>query len=216
MSVNPCASSILGCPSPPFMDAVLDASARDLLGTLHEEATRTGALSSHDLSRRLYGDLRRLAQGHRARWSGYETVNTTALVHEAYLKLASGEYGDGDHFLNVASLAMRQVLVSYARERGAAKRGGNGRDVRLEDAPPDALLSAEAATDTLTLNDALARFAALDPRAARVVEMKVFAALRLDEISAALKVSEATVTRDWRRARAWLRRELGDLPSLAA
>ena len=200
------------------MDAVLDASARDLVDTLQREATRTGDLSPHVLSRRLYDDLRRLAKGHRARWSGHDTINTTALVHEAYLKLASGEsaYGDGDHFLNVASRAMRQVLVSYARERGALKRGGGDRDVRLDDAPLDALLSPEAATDTLSLDDALARFAAFDPRAARVVEMKVFAALQLDEIAAALAVSEATVSRDWRRARAWLRSELGDLSSLDA
>ena len=199
------------------MDADLDAPAEELVRTLHAEATRTGALSPHALSRRLYDDLRRLARGHRARWSGHETVNTTALVHEAYLKLASGggAYGTGDHFLAVASRAMRQVLVSYARERGAAKRGGGVRDVPLDDAPPDALLSPEAASDTLALHDALARFSALDPRAARVVEMKAFAALRLGEIADALGVSEATVTRDWRRARAWLRRELGELPSLA-
>ena len=196
----------------------LDASAHDLVDALQRDATQTGALSPHVLSRRLYTELRRLARGHRARWSGHETVNTTALVHEAYLKLASGggAYHTGDHFLNVASRAMRQVLVSYARTRGAAKRGGTARDVRLDDAPPDALLSPEAATDALSLDSALARFAALAPRAARVVEMKVFGALRLDEIAAALEVSEATVTRDWRLARAWLRRELGDVPSLAA
>ena len=205
------------------MDAVLDAptlddSARDLLSTLHDDATRTGDLSPHVLSRRLYDDLRRMAKGHRARWSGHETVNTTALVHEAYLKLASGgsAYSTGDHFLAVASRAMRQVLVSYARERGAVKRGGDGRDVRLDDAPPDALLSPEASGDMVSLDNALARFATLDPRAARVVEMKVFAAMHLDEIAAALDISEATVTRDWRRARAWLRRELGDVPSLSA
>lgn len=199
------------------MDAVLDASARDLVDTLHKDATQTGTLSPHELSRHLYSDLRRLARGHRSRWSGNETVNTTALVHEAYLKLASGAgYKEGDHFLNVASRAMRQVLVSYARERGAIKRGGTGRDVRLDDAPPGALLSPEAATDTLSLDNALSRFATFDPRAARVVEMKVFAALHLDEIAHALGVSEATVTRDWRRARAWLRRELGELPGLAA
>ena len=203
---------------PAVLDApALDASARELVDTLHRDATRTGSLAPHALARRLYADLRRLARGHRARWSGHETMGTTALVHEAYLKLAHAtSYHTGDHFLSVASRAMRHVLVSYARQRGALKRGGAGRDVRLDDAPPDALFSDDVATDVLGLNDALARFAELDPRASRVVEMRVFAGLTLDETAEALGVSEATVTRDWRRARAWLRRELGEVPSLAA
>ena len=199
------------------MPVALDERARALVDTLHGEATRDGALPPQELARRLYGELRRLARGHRARWSGHETMSTTAIVHEAYLKLAAAEgFGDGDHFLSVASRAMRQVLVSYARRRGAAKRGGAGRDVRLDDAPPDALLSPAAAGDALALDDALARFAGFDARASQVVEMKVFAGMHLDEVAAALGVSEATVTRDWRRARAWLRRELGELPSLGA
>ncbi len=198
------------------MDAVLDAPARDLVRVLRDDATR-GGVPPDALTRHLYGDLRRLARGHRSRWSGNETMNTTAIVHEAYLKLSRGDgYNGRDHFLSVASRAMRQVLVSYAREQGAQKRGGVGRDVALEDAPPNALLSADASTDVLGLDEALGRFSDLDARAARVVELKTFGGLTLDEIAAELDVSEATVTRDWRRARAWLRAELGEVPTLAS
>ncbi len=199
------------------MDAVLDVPARDLVRVLRDDATRGGDVPPDTLARQLYSELRRLARGHRSRWSGNETLNTTAIVHEAYLKLSNSDgYTGRDHFLSVASRAMRHVLVSYARERGAQKRGGVGRDVALDDAPPAALLSAGASTDVLGLDDALGRFAALDARAARVVELKTFGDLTLDEIAAELGVSEATVSRDWRRARAWLRAELGEIPTLAS
>ena len=197
------------------MDAALDVPARDLVVALEAEATAAGT-PPEALARRLYLDLRRLARGHRSRWGGNETMNTTAIVHEAYLKLAAGPgYDGGDHFLCVASRAMRQVLVSYARQRGAAKRGGGAAAVPLQDAPEGALLSDAESTDVVGLDDALARLAAMDPRAGRVVELKVFGGHTLGETAAALGVSQATVTRDWRRARAWLRCELGEAPALS-
>ncbi|MEM1055429.1 MAG: ECF-type sigma factor [Bacteroidota bacterium] len=199
--------------------AALDAPARDLTRALRDEATRTGTPSPDALARTLYGDLRRIARAHRAKWRGNATMNTTALVHEAYLRIAnsdryaSGEgYASGDHFLHVASRAMRQVLVNYARERSALKRGGGTPDLALDDAP--ALISVDQADRFLATDEALGRLGAMDARAARVVELKVFGGFTLDETADALGVSEATVTRDWRRARAWLRGELGgDLPT---
>ncbi|MEM0961548.1 MAG: ECF-type sigma factor [Bacteroidota bacterium] len=192
--------------------ATLDAPARDLVDTLHGEATRTGTPGPNALARSLYADLRRIARAHRAGWHGNATLNTTALVHEAYLRLsASGAYKSGDHFLNVASRAMRQVLINYARQRSAAKRGGGLPDVALDDAP--ALVSADQASAWLELDSALDRLAAMDARGARVVELKVFAGFEVAEVAEALGVSEATIARDWRRVRAWLRGELGgDLP----
>ena len=196
------------------MDALIDAPARDLVKTLRDDAT-SGGTPPQAMARELYGELRALARGHRARWRGNETLNTTAVVHEAYLKLAGTDgYGGRSQFLSVASRAMRQVFVSYARQRDAAKRGGPGRDVRLDDAPESALCSDATVTDVLGLDAALARLAAFDERAAQVVELKAFGDLTLDEIAAELDVSQATVTRDWRRARAWLRAELGELPTL--
>lgn len=192
----------------------LDASARDLVVTLRGEATRTGTENPHALARQLYADLHRLARSHRARWNGNATMNTTAIVHEAYLKLADARPENPGHFLGIASRAMRQVLINYARDRSAAKRGGGLPDVSFDDAPPDALLTESQVSGVLGLDDALSRLAALDPRAARVVEMKVYGGATLNEIADALVTSQATVTRDWRRARAWLRGELDETPIL--
>ena len=196
----------------------LDAPARDLVRSLRAGATEAGVTAPEACARRLYGELRRMARGHRARWRGNRTLNTTAIVHEAYVRLASGEgYQNDGHFLGVASRAMRQVLVNYARDRAALKRGGGALPLSLDDAPEAALLTCDEASGVVDLDRALARLAQMDPRAARVVELKVFGGHTLDETADALGVSEATVTRDWRRARAWLRGELGGaLPALPA
>ena len=206
-------------PMPPVLpDAAQDpdAAARDLVRVLRTETDASGALPPEACARRLYAELRRLARGHRARWRGHRTMNTTAIVHEAYVRLASGEgYASDSHFLRVASRAMRQVLVNYARDRGALKRGGGALPLSLNDAPEAALLSREDAEGILDLDRALDRLARMDPRAARTVELRVFGGLTLHEAADALGVSEATVSRDWRRARAWLRGELGGaLPAL--
>ena len=131
------------------MDTLLDAPARDLVGALRDDATSAGT-PPQAMARELYGELRALARGHRARWNGNETLNTTAVVHEAYLKLAHSDgYGGPSQFLSVASRAMRQVFVDYARRRAALKRGGRDRDLRLDDAPEAALCSPDAADDVL-------------------------------------------------------------------
>jgi len=161
----------------------------------------------------VYDELRRLAQRVR-QGPAMETLNTTALVHEAYLRLVGPEhemsFESRAHFLAVTAKAMRHVLVDYARRRGAAKRGGGALRVDLT-----AALGAYAPPDDATLiavDDALLRLGRLDARKARVVECRVFGGLTLDETAAALDVSAATVKRDWRMAQAWLWRELADAP----
>ena len=184
--------------------------------TLAEEATALlrqldgGTPPSGALFDRLYGDLRRIAKAHRARWVGDETLNTTALVHEAYLKLADHPVEGRTHLLAVASRAMRQVLASYAEARSAQKRGGDAPHVPYDDALDGAPMTEAQADRAAALERALERLEARDPRAARVVECRFFGGLTLPETAEALDVSEATVARTWRTARAWLHGELGD------
>lgn len=157
-----------------------------------------------------YDELRSLA-GHllRMRVAG-NPLRATSLVHETFLKLANrGDvpYHDRAHFLAVAARAMRWVLVDHARRKGASKRGAGNRGEPLADAGPPA--KDEPQEDLLALHEALERLAAVDERKARVVEMRFFGGLTLDEIAQALDVSPATVKRDWTLARAWLFREVG-------
>jgi RNA polymerase sigma factor (TIGR02999 family) len=159
---------------------------------------------------RLYHQLKRLARRVRAGRAG-ETFNTTALVNEAYLKLASGSgpaWNDHDHFFAVAARAMRQVLVDSARRRLAGKRGG-GADwlVSLDESLHPAPVRAE---QLLALDEALCRLAELDPRRAAVVEHRYFAGLSIPDTARLLGVAPATVERDWRTARAWLAAALMD------
>lgn len=156
----------------------------------------------------VYEELHWLAGRQRARWSGDYTLNTTALVHEAYLKLVgpSGRgWNDRAHFLAVATRAMRQILVNYAEQRRAEKRGGGRPHVSLSDVNP---VAPEAADEVLALHEALNRLAGVNPRQARVVEGRFFGGLGIDEVARLLQVSPATVKRDWSAASAWLYREI--------
>jgi RNA polymerase sigma factor (TIGR02999 family) len=149
----------------------------------------------------MYEDLRRVARRQLDREGGGHTLQTTALVHEAYLKLAGGGTVSATsraHFLAIAARAMRQVLVDYARRRKAAKRGGGVVSVTLGDEPTPADTSAE---DILALDEALQQ---LDPRQRQVIECRFFGGMEEKDIAAALGVSERTVRRDWVKARAWL------------
>jgi RNA polymerase sigma factor (TIGR02999 family) len=160
-----------------------------------------------------YQDIRRLARRERRRVSAGVTLQTTALVHEAYIKLhASPEFNNREHFLRAAALAMRHVLVTHARERLAAKRGGGEMPVPLEDAPEvpvddDAVL--------LEINEALERLAKINPRLAYVVECRFFAGFDDAETAIALGLTDRTVRRDWIKARAWLSRELGQRAAIS-
>jgi RNA polymerase sigma factor (TIGR02999 family) len=153
----------------------------------------------------VYDDLRRLARRQRARVRGGGTLQTTALVHEAYLKLAGGSrlgWQDRAHFMAVAGCAIRQVLVDYARARRSAKRGGGA--IRVELAEKDARFEQEL-DRLLLLDELLGRLAAESPRLPRVVECRYFAGMTEPETAAALSVSERTVRREWQRARRKLR-----------
>jgi RNA polymerase sigma factor (TIGR02999 family) len=155
----------------------------------------------------LYQDLRRLAR--RARWqvSAGSTLQTTALVHEAYLRLSrSAGFQDRQHFMRSAAIAMRQILINLARDALAVKRGAGATDVALDDAPE---LPAASAESLLEVGEALQRLAALSPRLAQVVECRFFGGYSEEETAAALGLSDRTVRRDWLKARAWLLDELG-------
>ena len=158
-----------------------------------------------DLYDAVYDELRRLARRVRSGGSP-ETLNTTALVHEAYLKMAdSSGYADRAHFLGVAAKAMRHVVIDHVRRRQADKRGAGAEVMPLR----DTLVGTGADEDLLALDEALERFARVDARGARVIECRFFGGLTIEETAATLGVSTPTVERSWRAARAWLVRELG-------
>lgn len=162
----------------------------------------------------LYDELRELAHRQRLRWHDDHTLDTTGLVHEAYLKLVGGKGADIEsraHFYAVASRAMRHILCNYARDRRALKRGGVLERLPLEEG---AALAAPAnpvsdATETLlALDGALTRLEQVDPRRSKVVECRFFGGLTVEETAAAIGVSPRTVKRDWAVAQAWLHREM--------
>jgi RNA polymerase sigma factor (TIGR02999 family) len=156
----------------------------------------------------VYQDLLRLARRQRRRLPAGETLNTTALVHEAYAKLAGADkvgFGDRGHFLAASAVAMRHLLVDYARHRTRRKRGGGARPVPLDD--HDERVGRDA-RQVLDVDLALDRLAAHDARLARVVECRYFAGLSEAETAEALGSSLRTVQRDWLKAKAWLRQEL--------
>jgi RNA polymerase sigma factor (TIGR02999 family) len=160
----------------------------------------------------LYGELRRLAAGYLRRERTGHTLQPTALVNEAWMKLAGQDttWQNRAHFLGVAAGAMRRILVDHARRRQAQKRGGGERRVTLTDGVAAAGGGNEI--DLVRLDEALERLAALDARQARMVTMRFFAGLTVEETAEALGVSEKTVKRDWAAAKAYLRRELGGPP----
>lgn len=151
----------------------------------------------------VYDDLRRIARNHLRRHRASLTLNTTAVVHEAYLKLADGHgaWEHRAHFYALASTAMRQLLVDNARRRHADKRGGGVIHVTLSEA---AATSATPAMDVLALDVALKDLATIDPMLERVVECRFFAGLSVEETALALERSTRSVERDWARARAYL------------
>ena len=159
----------------------------------------------------VYDELRRLARQYMKQQPPHHTLQTTALVNEAYLRLAgqkSPSFTNRLHFLAVAAKAMRQVLVNHAKALQSAKRGAGAGKVQLDEA---ALVSPEQTSAMLDLNEALERLAMLDSRKAQVVELKYFGGLKQDEIADVLKISIVTVRRDWVFARAWLYNELQTL-----
>ena len=161
-----------------------------------------------ELAPLIYEELRRLAHYKMAGQRPDHTLQTTALVNEAYLRLAdqtNPNWKDRAHFFAVAARAMRQIVVDYARSYLSQKRGGGALKIELDEA---ALASPEQSKEIVDLHEALEGLATLDSRKAEVVELKYFGGLNYDEIAEVLKVSKITVRRDWEFARAWLLKEL--------
>ena len=181
----------------------------NITALLHEWSEgRTEALD--ELLPKVYDELHRRASAYLKHERPGHTLQTTALVHEAYLKLvdqrAVSGWNDRGHFFAVASQAMRRILVDYARQRHREKRGGVEEALPLE----EALLAVadEADLDLVALDEALNRLAEIDPDQEKLVELRYFAGLSLDDAASALGVSRATAAREWQTAKAWLRREL--------
>ena len=156
----------------------------------------------------VYTELRRLAAHYMRGERPGHTLQTSALVNEAYLRLAGHEdiqWQDRAHFFAIAAQAMRRILVDHARRRGGQKRGGDAHKVALDEA---LVVSSERAAEVVALDDALARLAEIAPRKSQLVELRFFGGLSIEETAEVLKVSPGTVMRDWTFAKAWLRREM--------
>ena len=171
-----------------------------LLGQL-----RVGRREAYDkLFPRVYDELHKIAERQLQKERKAHTINATALIHEAYMKIAGYqhmEWQNKSHFYAVAAQAMRRILVSYARSRKAEKRGGKIVNVTFD----DEVYTQKDLEELIALDEALTQLEAINERHARVVEYRFFAGLTLEETAEALNVSTMTVTRDWRMARAWLK-----------
>lgn len=180
------------------------------ISNLVDEASRGHAEAMSALLPIVYQELRRVAAGYLRRERPGQTLQATALVHEAYLRLLREQqvsWQNRAHFCAIAANSMRQILVERARARNAAKRGGGLHRITLDDAVSPAQMD-EAALDIDALDQALTRLATLDPQQARLVELRYFGGLTIEETAEVLGVSPATVKRSWVVAKAWLRKEL--------
>lgn len=162
----------------------------------------------------LYPELRRIARARLRQLRPGRTLDTTGLVHEAYLKLVrSGEFADRAHFLAASARAMRHILVNAARRKLAQKHGGGREPDSLADREP--VDESAQFVEILEVGEALERLRRIDERLCRLVECRFYAGMTEEETAAALEVSDRTVRRDWLRARVWLKQELGRLPAPA-
>jgi RNA polymerase sigma factor (TIGR02999 family) len=165
----------------------------------------------------VYNELEGLARAQRLKWQGQVSVQTTSLLHEAYVRLAgqqSPNWKDRTHFMAVAATAMRQILIDHARRRNAKKRGGDQKQVNFDEleaffSSPSQRLEARDAV-LMVLDDCLAKLGEMNERSVRIVECRFFAGMTIAETAEALEISPATVNRSWNTARAWLYRELRD------
>lgn len=156
----------------------------------------------------VYTELHRLAKAYMVRERPNHTLQATALVNEAYVRLVDGaqaNFADRSHFFAICAQVMRRILVDWARGRRSQKRGGGLQPVELN---ADQIVSPESEVDLVGLDDALKALEKVDPRKARMVELRFFGGLSVEETAAVLEVSGETVMRDWRLAKSWLRREM--------
>jgi len=183
-------------------------TTKEQVTTLVAEAQSGKQDSVNELMRLLYGELRRLAASYLRRERSGHTLQPTALVNEAYLRLLEQEQTDWknkSHFMAIAAQAMRRVLVDHARRRHAEKRGGPLPRLSLEEV---IVYSQEQAGELIVLDELMERLARIDPQQARVVELRVFGGMTVEETAEVLGISPATVKRDWAMAKAWLAREM--------
>ena len=158
----------------------------------------------------VYNELRRIARRCLSRQQSGHTLQPTALVHEAYLRLVrydSIDWRDRAHFFAMAAQIMRQILVDYARKQTASKRGGNAVTVVMDEA---SVVAKQTSLDLLALDDALKQLASLDPRQSQIVELRFFGGLSIEETAQAVNISPATIKREWATARLWLIHEMND------
>jgi len=195
-------------------EAVVPGDPRDRVTVIvsdFEAGAERASASAAELFPLVYDELRRLAGSFMAREQAGHTLQPTALVHEAYLRLVDQTrtgFKGRTHFLAVGAKVMRRLLIDHARKRGAAKRGLGWRRVTLGPTCEASRAEALSAEDLLSLDAALDRLAELDEREAQVVTLRFFGGLNMDEVAEAVGVSKRTVESDWRHARAWLRVEL--------
>lgn len=185
-----------------------DGAPRDEITRLLLAHHEGDAEAFRQLTSLVYDDPRRIAMRQIARGGAGETLNATALVHEAYLRLVDEtrvEWQDRAHFFAIAARSMRRIIVDHARERRAQKRGGGQVHLELD---PERIAVVEQAETLLALDAALAAMSAINERLAQVAECRLFGGLSEEETAQALSVSLRTVQRDWQRARAWLQREM--------
>ena len=195
-------------------DRPADAPAGDVTTLLREWSAGDGEALGRLLPL-VYDELRRRAGAVLRSERGGHTLQPTALVHEAYLKLLGGasvDWKDRAHFFGVAARAMRQVLVDHARARNTGKRGSGQILLGLDNAAAAAASTPPKSLDLLDLDRALSKLSALDERQCRLVELRLFAGLTIEESAEVLQVSHATVSREWKHAEAWLQREIAGTP----
>jgi RNA polymerase sigma-70 factor, ECF subfamily len=188
------------------MDAAMDAAAN--VTELLQRLARGDKKAESDLLIRVYRELHSMARRHLKGEREGHTLQTTALVHEAYLRLVGKneiDWRSRSHFFAVASRTMRRILVDYARERAAVKRGGGQQKISIDET---LAISPEHCDLVTSLDSALERLVKLSPRQAKVVELRFFGGLTEEEIAEVLELSARTVKRDWRMAKAWLYDEL--------
>jgi|SRR4030095_11003257 RNA polymerase sigma factor (TIGR02999 family) len=187
--------------------AALDRDARqDVTGFLN--AIRTGEAPADDaLMMAVYAELRQIAGAKMAREQHGQTLQATALVHEAWLRLGDGVFQNRAHFFGAAAEAMRRILVDRARRKKSAKHGAGAEHLDIEEVEMAAPLGDD--DEMLAVNDALDRLATYDPRKAELVKLRYFTGLSFEETAEVLGISVRTAARDWDFARAWLHREIG-------
>jgi RNA polymerase sigma factor (TIGR02999 family) len=185
----------------------MKSSAAQPITHLLDRWNQGDATAREELIPLLYQDLRRLARRTLGRQRADHTLQSTALVHEAYLRLAGRDrarWQNREHFFAVAAQAMRHILVDHARRRQAEKRGGGQITLLLD----EEIASPQQQLDITALDDALTALGALDPAQSQVVELRFFGGLSIDEIAKVMRISPATVKREWTTARSWLYAEL--------